>query len=253
MTYQEVEQSKIFVGDGKFNFPHPCQLVDPFLNVIERLGGSITYEAVKGSENLNQDTEERNIAFSRLAVKVKMPEEYSIVANDLNFNHLYGEIGFVYGFDTQKPTMKVYRGARVSVCTNLSVFGADNLTEVLFTSSHKTLFDNVRRYVDTSIQDNEKIKEIIDELSGTLYVGTELNELIGRIHRESVKITRLGVTPICDAVKYLSDSKSRYYAQNDTASGWIVYNAMTESIKRCNILDEASKSLLLERIFLNNN
>lgn len=255
VTYTDLEKSKIFIGSSEiYKFPSPIELVSPFMEEINTKIGNVswTFEAEEGSKNANPDElSEENIAYSRVIAKAKLPAEYDLLVDDDTFNHLWSEIGLVYALDTKKPEMKVYRGKRVSVCTNQCVFGADNITGILLTSSRADIYERAAKYAKSAMEDVEKYRPILETLNGTVYSGSSLNEQIGKMFRYASSNPKLGITTMTGMLKSIQDDKTRYAIKNGAITGWTLYNACTEELKKSNILDESTKTLLLEKVFLN--
>lgn len=261
LTRVDVESSDVYVSETNsiFSFQHPMDYLQPFLNILEPIGATIHFEGERGSfskERQREDNEEQvaHIAYKRLIAKAKLPEEFNIIAHtDSLFTDLWSEIGFVYALDTKSPEIRAYKGKRVSVCTNQCVFGADNVTSLnLVKSSTKSIYDSLQRYVDTAVEDRRQYIDIIERLDGNKLYDRGLKERVGHIMMECKKNPKLGTQCAVDMIGLILDPKSKYGLTDGSTSDWVLYNACTESLKKSNILDEAAKTLLLERVFINN-
>lgn len=261
LNMNQIEASKVYVSEVSsiISYQHPLDYLQPYLDILSPLGAKFTFEGEVGSVSKERvvaeiEGQENHIAYKRLIAKAKLPIEYDLLIDaNTPFNHLSGEIGFVYALDGKSPEMRAYRGKRVTVCTNQCVFGADNVTSInLAKSSIMSIYDTLRRYVDNAAKDYEKYKDLIERLYNNELAGSKLLERIGHIHWECKKNNKLGTTCANDMVSYLQDNKSKYALSEDRTNDWMLYNACTESLKKSNILDEASKTLLLEKVFNNN-
>jgi hypothetical protein len=254
VTEKDLIESKIFVPNNEiFSFLPPMDYIQPFNDVVKSIGGTTMYEAEIGSKNLNADADlGANTAYSRVSVKIKMPSEFDIVTDDVFFKDLFGEIGLVYALDTQKPEMKVWRGNRVFVCTNQCVFGADNVTSIQLKDGREHIYERVSRYIDQAMVQRQYHIDKIEMLTEQSYSGGKLNEKIGEMFRYGLSNKKLGVNVISATLKSIESKTSRYSLdENGSITGWKLYNAVTEELKNSSILDEVSKTLLLEKLFLN--
>lgn len=261
LSREQIESSDVYVSDvsSVINFQHPIDYLQPFLDIIEPLGGTVSFRGEVGSiskERAREDVEEqaKHTAYKRLIARAKLPDEFTMFLDlDTDFKELWSEIGFVFSLDGKNPELRAYRGKRVSICDNQCIFGADNVTSLnLLKSSTRSIYDSLRIYADNAASDLEKYKETISKLYDNKLSGGKLNERIGHIITECKKNPKLGITCGIDLVGYMLDSKSRYFPVNGQTNDWVLYNGLTESLKKSNILDEAAKTLLLERVFVNN-
>ena len=92
--------------------------VTPFLERMSKYTNDFRIQArlpdqisITKKEDLNlEDT-----VFNRVWIQAVLPNEFS-------FNNHQEVIGMVYGLDTRKPIVKIYRGALNMACLNLCVF-----------------------------------------------------------------------------------------------------------------------------------
>lgn len=258
LSLNDIESSKVYVSEVSqvLNFSHPLDYLQPFFDILNPLGATFSFEGEVGGQSKDRLNEEFSdqaeyISYKRLICKAKLPIEFDLIPDvDNTFNKLTSEIGFVYALDGKAPEMRAYKGKRVTVCTNQCVFGADNVTSLnLAKSTTHAIYDSLRRYVDNAAKDYDLYKTTVEKLANNSLSGSKLKERIGHVIWECKKNTKLGFICASDMVTYLQDGKSKYALTNDTTNDWVLYNACTESLKKSNILDEALKTLLLEKIF----
>lgn len=257
LSLDQVESSDVYVPQmSAFSFKHPMQYLEPFFKQLEPLGATFTFEGEIGSlskerEREDKEEQDKHIAYSRLVAKARLPEAFDVIPGiGSDFNHLWSEIGLVYAFDTKSPEIKVYRGKRVSTCTNQCIFGADNVTSInLARSNESGAYTSLKSYVDTAMEDLGSYVDIIQRLASVQREGSSLKEQLGHMLMEAKRHTRLGTTCVNDTVNYILDPKTRYALVDGVTNDWMLYNACTESLKKSNILDEPTKTLLLEKIF----
>ncbi len=258
LSLKQVEDSKVYVSvNENIKFKHPMDYIAPFMEELEPLNVEWSFTAEKGSENKNKEEDtETNIAYSRMSVKARLPQQYDMFANDPIFNKIYGEIGFVYSLEGGKPEMKVYRGNRVQVCTNMCIWGATNVLQLAMTdpkSSVNHIYDKTKRFVEEVSEEVNKAKRIIDKLSNEIYGEQIVNQKFGELIRLGIANPKLGINPVTGAIQAMLDPTSKYALETDkTITGWKFYNAVTEQIKKASILDEVTKTILLERMFNDN-
>lgn len=253
VTLADLEKSKVFIPKSDiFRFQQPMVYLEPFMELATKTGGTIQLQAEIGSENGNGDEMDKNIAYSRVSAKLRLPSTMNYTVDDPFFNELFSEVGMVFGLDTQKPEIKVWKGSRVAVCTNQCVFGADSINSVLLKNNISDVYVKAKHYMDNIEKDIILYKEKIERLTNKIYRDGLLDQKIGQILKASNKDKRLGVTSTLGMLNLIQDKTSRY-AINDMGeiSGWLLYNAMTEVLKKASVMDEATKVLLLEEIFLN--
>lgn len=249
ISLEEVTSSKTYVypSNNLFAFEHPLYYIQPFLDMVSPFAESLIFEADNVVVNTNED-KSNNTSYGRLSVKAKLQNDYDF---EVNGEHFTSEMGMVYAFDTKKPEIKLFSGKRVSVCTNQCIFGADNITSILLTNNKRSNINEIARlYFDKIKQDNEKYIEVVSKMMDTKIL--DFDHHVGRLVNKSIKMKNLGIRPVLAAVGLLNDETSKYeMVKNDANRNlWVSYNALTEVLKKENIFEEASKTLLLENLYL---
>lgn len=255
ISQQQLENSKIYVNPDleSVNFKHIMDYADPLFEALKGINVDYEIKVETGSQNKNDENDlEGNIAYSRFGIIAKMPREFDIVANDFLFKDLFGNVGILGNFDTKKPSLKAFRGHKVSVCMNQTVFGAENITACELIGSTKSVTDAIQRYVDTYPKMVEEYNKIIEKLTNTTYSAQMVNQKFGELVRAGINDSKIGTNPIISAIKSMTDPKSRYAVDKDgKITAWKAYNSITEEFKKVSIVDEPSKVLLLEKLFNN--
>lgn len=261
LTMAQIEQSDVYISETSetLSFLHTLDYLKPFMDILEPLGATFTFEGELGSiskERAREDVEEqqRHIAYKSVIAKAKLPDIYNLNLDiDSTHKNLWSEIGIVYNLSGKNPEMRAYRGKRVEVCTNMCVWGSDNVTSInLSKSSTRGIYESLKFYADNAAEDLGKYREVIERLHSNRLADERLLERIGHIIWQARLNPKLGITCANDMVSYLQDNKSKYALVNGTTTDWMLYNACTESLKKSSILDEANKTLLLDKIFNNN-
>lgn len=252
ISFDELENSKVFVSKSEtFKFMPPMDYLRPFVDIISPLNPEWKIYVEKEVENAEEDGT-KNTAYGRVALRAKLPAIFDLnLGFNSQFNHAYSEIGIVYALDTTKPEMRVANGKRVSVCTNQCIFGSDNITSVLLTSTNREkIYRDTNVYVQSLEEETQRYKQVIERMYENVLVGDrQINERIGKIFRSCKKTNDVGINIASSMLGLLEDERSMYGIKNGETNDWIIYNALTESIKKSSIIDESSKVLFLEGIF----
>lgn len=246
LTLEDVCNTKVFVKNGSIDFKSPREYIMPFVDQLSKLTDKFIIRTSAAVENAEEASGVLNTSYGRVLIEAQLPE-------NLCTEESGGVIGLVYGLDVQKPVMKVYSGQSVYACVNLCVFGAEHLTttELLVDGSAKA-YVAARQYTEDKEKEVERYLRVSGKLKEMELDKTNLDELIGKLLRESMRIKLVGTTPIISATKDLYDPKSKYAVREGVTTGWNVYNAVTDYISHKNdILDRAAKTVLLEQMFLN--
>lgn len=245
-TLDDVLSSKIYVKNGSIDFKSPKEYLMPFIDLTEKITDNYKVRVSGTVENAEEASGELNTSYGRVLIEAHLPDKYGTEETG-------GIIGLVYGLDIQKPVMKVYTGQNIFACTNLCVFGAQHVfsSELLTTGSARA-YQEVSKYVEEKERELENYIRVSTKLKEMQLDKESLDELIGKLVRESLKSRSIGITPITTAAKDLYDPKSKYAVKDGQTNGWNVYNAITEYIThKTDILDMAHKTVLLQDMFLN--
>ena len=229
--------------------------VTPFLERMSKYTNDFRIQArlpdqisITKKEDLNlEDT-----VFNRVWIQAVLPNEFS-------FNNHQEVIGMVYGLDTRKPIVKIYRGALNMACLNLCVFNPSFLEVHELEPESPINF----RGLQSLMEQVSDIKSWLDRLSETFitYEENVINENLGLWVRNALSTSfdngygkvKLSASTAVDAYKLLYEKEdSPYFVKpGETTSMFNVYNAFTELISNTDtrdIMNKAEKTLLLKDI-----
>ena len=229
--------------------------VTPFLERMSKYTNDFRIQArlpdqisITKKEDLNlEDT-----VFNRVWIQAVLPNEFS-------FNNHQEVIGMVYGLDTRKPIVKIYRGALNMACLNLCVFNPSFLEVHELEPESPINF----RGLQSLMEQVSDIKSWLDRLSETFitYEENVINENLGLWVRNALSTSfdngygkvKLSASTAVDAYKLLYEKEdSPYFIKpGEATSMFNVYNAFTELISNTDtrdIMNKAEKTLLLKDI-----
>ena len=229
--------------------------VTPFLERMSKYTNDFRIQArlpdqisITKKEDLNlEDT-----VFNRVWIQAVLPNEFS-------FNNHQEVIGMVYGLDTRKPIVKIYRGALNMACLNLCVFNPSFLEVHELEPESPINF----RGLQSLMEQVSDIKSWLDRLSETFitYEENVINENLGLWVRNALSTSsdngygkvKLSASTAVDVYKLLYEKEdSPYFVKpGEATSMFNVYNAFTELISNTDtrdIMNKAEKTLLLKDI-----
>lgn len=232
-----------------------AQYVEPFLEKMSKFTDDFRVEVQvpdQVTRTVTGDINTDDITYNRVLIQAVMPEEYAWDNHD-------EVIGFLYGLDTRKPVVKLYRGGLNRACTNLCVFSPTFL-HAQELEPEKAI--NYKPVVELMEQTND-IKAWINNLKETYWDRDD--ELIDRnlgnwirkaLHCKYQSLNgpvKIGVPLIMDAYKLLfeKDDSDYYIKENEDVNMFKVYNAFTELITNDNgkdIINKVEKTLLLREL-----
>ena len=247
-------QGKATIIKKKEYFPTEAY-VTPFLERMSKYTNDFRIQArlpdqisITKKEDLNlEDT-----VFNRVWIQAVLPNEFS-------FNNHQEVIGMVYGLDTRKPIVKIYRGALNMACLNLCVFNPSFLEVHELEPESPINF----RGLQSLMEQVSDIKSWLDRLSETFitYEENVINENLGLWVRNALSTSfdngygkvKLSASTAVDAYKLLYEKEdSPYFVKpGEATSMFNVYNAFTELISNTDtrdIMNKAEKTLLLKDI-----
>lgn len=256
LTINELLKGKATIIKGKEYFSTEAY-VTPFLERMSKFTNNFKVQAklpdqisITKKEDLNlEDT-----VFNRVWIQAIMPEEYS-------FDNHQEVIGLVYGLDTRKPVVKIYRGALNMACLNLCVFNPSFLNVQEIEPERPFNF----KCIQTLMEQTLDIKVWLSKLSEieVPYDVRLINENLGSWIRHTLidsydtgygKV-KLATSVAIDAYKLLYEKNDSSYFVNPGQSTTMfnIYNAFTElitNIDNRDILNKTEKTLLLKNILM---
>lgn len=222
--------------------------VTPFIERMSKFTNDFRIEAklpdqisITKKEDLNlEDT-----VFNRVWVQAILPDEYA-------FDNHQEVIGMVYGLDTRKPVVKLYRGALNMACLNLSIFNPTFLNVQELEPEKAINF----KPIQSLMEQTSDIKTWLDQLNNTEVPYNEelINENLGLWVRNALNSSydtgygrvKLATSTAIDAYKLLYEKKESPYfvKEGNTTNMFNVYNAFTELITNDGTKDGGSKDVL---------
>lgn len=240
MTLGKLLESKAFVK-GAVTFDNPSKLLEKSLNIMSKV--SDEFEVKVSNKVVNAEADKTlNEAYSRVLLQPIIPTE---------LEGMVPTIGLLYALDTQRPIIKTYTGTKVTACNNLCVFNADDIF-----SGDLSDMSKVNKFLTNYVEQIEETLQRYIELKNSLedkeYKGKDVDEAFGGLLRHSIANTALGTTSIVQAAKEVNNSSSVYYVDREKGTtAWNLYNSVTEFLKKSDIKDQATKTLILSNYFLN--
>ena len=244
LNIEDVLSSKVFVkANSSISFGSPKEYLEPY---VELFNETPQFRVKAADPVVNaEDSGAMNIAYPRVLIESDLGEMIP------GFRSV---IGMIMALDLQKPILKIYSGYNVSSCLNLTIFNADKIYQQEILGDYQRVYSRAKEFIQKKEDELIEFKETLTKLQTTFLSEVQLNQLIGKMIRESAKL-RLGTTPILQATKFLDDNSSQYYIRPDgkfTCSKFNVYNAVTQSITNSNdIVDRATKTIQLSNLILN--
>lgn len=228
--------------------------VTPFLDKMSKLTNDFRIQ-VKLPDQVTKtkdgEIDMDDITYNRVWIQAVMPEEYA-------FDNHQEVVGMVYGIDTRKPVVKIYRGGLNMACTNLCVFSPSFLN-VQDLEPEKTInFSSV----DTLMRQTSDLKVWLEKLHNTPFKinPTNINESMGKwinncwdtAWNKGYGTVKVSDSLVLGASKLLfRDEESPYYVGKDTTTDMFnVYNAFTQMITNDNkdIMNKFEKTYLVKDI-----
>lgn len=247
LLIEDIISSKVYVKpNSSISFGTPKEYFEPFIEPMLKSSVDAKFRVKVADPVINaEDSGAYNIAYPRIMVEADLGE---MIAG------FKSTIGMILALDLQKPIVKVYSGYNVSSCLNLTIFNADKIFQQEILGDYQRVYARATEYFNKKADELIEFKETLSKLQTTFLNEVQLNQLIGKMIRESAKL-RLGTTPILQATKMLDDNSSQYYVRPDgkfTCSKFNVYNSVTQAITNSNdIVDRANKTINVANLILN--
>ena len=226
--------------------------VEPFLERLSKHTNDFTIQ-VKLPDQITTINDREDITYNRVWIQANMPPEYSYD----NHDQVYG---FLFGLDTRKPIVKMYRGALNMACLNLCVFNPTWLNVQELEPETPIDFSPIQKLMDKE----EEMHKWIEYLKNTSFennrdliernTGKWIHNVINYDYSNGIEKIKLSPGTVVNATKSLFiDDTSEYFidTKKDSVSMFTVYNAYTDIIcndKGKDIVNKTEKVLLLKNI-----
>jgi hypothetical protein len=228
------------------------QYVVPFLERMSKLTNEFIIQ-VKPADQIsltpNGDVNFEDIIYNRVNIEAVLPNEYSYEGHKQ-------VVGFVYALDTRKPVVKEYMGGLRTACLNLCTFNPAALS-VQELSPEKAIDYNFLNYcleladdMGARLHQLENMEFTKDQMYNEL--GMQIDRCINfKFHNDFGTVKLPESLPIEVYKNLFYNEKSDYYTQNNSVSGFDVYQAYTDIIcngKSKDLVNRFEKTLLVSRI-----
>lgn len=243
LTIDDVFNSKTYVK-GERNYKTPREYLEPFIEKIQNIAPDIKVRTSGIVQNAEEDRT-INTAYSRILIEASKER--------LQSEGLFPTFGIIIGLDIQKPVYKIYEGTTVSACTNLCVFNQNNMFTGSIFDGLSEGYDRLGTWVSNYENTFGQNLDIYKRLESVQLGKDELKQRLGELLKFSIENSYLGTNPVVLAAKELFNPNSSYSIEKDGSStDWNLYNAVTAYLSsKSDILDKASKTLLLSKFFIN--
>lgn len=209
--------------DTKVYVPSPKEVLSMFDNI----------EAIKlANPIVGQDIE----------IYPKYIIESKVSVNIPSIGDMYATVGILIN----KDKAIIYSGATARACLNLSIFGAEYVSEVPFDT-----IESIEHLIEIAKSNVHKqvihIIELKEQLESTEYDTVGFTKRKGEL-LETMSIDLLEY--LIHAEEVLRDSSSIYY--EEPLTDWLLLSAMTDKVKDKPILNRVKTTLALENVFTMN-
>jgi hypothetical protein len=245
LSLTQLYDSNTYVKEGiGFDFKSAKDYVQPFIDRVQGVVSNAEFEvhAVTGAINKDEEDQKLNISYGRFLIEAHMPKEYDVI-------DCRSKIGLIVALDNQKPLVKVFSGKDVRACMNLTIFNAENIFAGEL-ASIGSVYGKAEDYAKKMGDELIEFQHNVEKLQALTFKGKDLDAIIGNLVKYAMKYPKLGITPVLTGTKDLFDTKSKYALVDGQTTGWNYYNAITEAIKKADISDQATKTVLTSRAFL---
>jgi hypothetical protein len=225
LTLSEIAETKHYLSPNGTAYKHPLDYLDKF---VSQYGNQLVYDSSHHITNINENGTE-NTAIGRL--KVELRTDFDDIMDN--------SIGIILAFD--QGTVRLYSGANVRACTNLTIF---NASWVKTTQLHRFSNDNINDLLDEGMNRAKEMQERIEAMKRKLLPIEDIYILLGKaILDDTIKFPE---TDMKNAVRSILE-KYKPTAAYDTGvkyvNEWDVYNSFTEQLhKRKDIYGAPYKS-----------
>ncbi len=228
--------------------------VTPFLEKMSKFTNDFRIQ-VKLPDQITKTKEGEidmeDITYNRVWIQAVIPDEYT-------FDNHQEVVGMVYGLDTRKPVVKIYKGGLNMACTNLCVFNPSFLNVQDLEPEKPINF----RCINSLIEQTNDLKVWLERLHNTEFNldPTNVNESMGRwinncwdtSWNKGYGTVKVSDALVLGAAKLLfRNEESPYFVGKDSATDMFnVYGAFTQMITNDtkDIMNKFEKTYLIKDI-----
>lgn len=195
ITFEEMNVLEGYKKDG-LGFPHPSEILFRFTKVVNKLGeNELLIKVDKEGGAITQDHQDIK-SYGRGVITATFDGMISAMAIPV--------IGIIWAYDITKPYLKMFFGLNATACTNLMVFGVEDIKIKYLNKPRKNDKEGLRKW-DRSCRDAVDdiiyaIEDLIENISSrieeygkiirtfqtTLVKGEEITKFIGNIYINEV-------------------------------------------------------------------
>lgn len=223
--------------------------VDPFIQRMSKITNDFRVK-VKLPLQVTRIEDTLDLTYNRVLVQAVLPEEYS-------FDNHEQVIGLIYGLDTMRPIVKMYKGAINCACTNLSIFNPSALISQSLEPDSPINFTSLKELTEKL----EDVQMWIKNLKNTFFETEEsvISQNLGQwiinamnmkyfngLYNSTITLT----TPIkAFKLLYVNEDSPYYTSPKEETCMFDVYNAFTQILRdESDIVNMPDKTLLIKQI-----
>jgi hypothetical protein len=225
-----IKQLEESIAFGKYNKDEIAICVPKPSDVIAIFGEDI--EAIKlANPIVGEDVEIYPKYIIEARVSVDIPD----------MGDMYATVGILINKD--KAT--IYSGATARACLNLSIFGAEYVTEVPFDT-----IESIEQLIETAKKNVFKqvlhILELKKDLEAVVFSEKEFTLRVGSLLLRNLPIELMEY--LVHAAAVLRDESSIYF--EEPLTDWLLLSAMTDKVKdKASIMNRVKTTMALENVF----
>lgn len=223
------------------------EYVEPFLDLVTPFVDEFHFE-VKLPTQMSISNKTEDTVYNRVLIQGTLPKDHDYD----NHNEV---VGFLYGLDTKKPVVKIYRGYLNRACTNLSVFDPQWM-HVQEINPEKDINYNIKELLGLANNFKNEIRALKEEFVNRDFIYDHLGKWVDYCLTSSydnglyeVKIPH--ALPITAYKSIFLDKKSPYYREHvEEVSLFDVHEAMTQVITdtKSDITNRYEKTLMVNEM-----
>ena len=247
ISIQELLKGKPTIIKNKDFFPTRTY-VEPFLERMSKFTDDFRIQ-VKRPDQMTVTKDETDLTYNRVLVQAVLPEKYTIDSHE-------EVIGLLYGIDTKKPIVKIYRGYLNMACTNLTVFNPTwiNLQELIPGDPiNYSVIKPLMEYTnDFAVKLQNMKNTFLDRQMKTQYLGEWVDYILREGQDYGFGKVKIAKTLPIDAYQQLFiDQSSNYYIPEGIDPNlYDIYNSFTQLITddKRDMMNKFEKTMIINRL-----